>query len=78
MTKHPPKKKPYKIEFENEAYKIRKIPKNWAIDIKVKSKTKKDKNGNPTLLLPETFYLPTYCTLDYVKEAAEYWIKKYS
>lgn len=27
-----PKKKPYKVDFENEKYKIKEIPLNWQID----------------------------------------------
>lgn len=57
--------------FENESYKITKIPLNYQIKVKIKK-------PNGEKLIWSDFYSDLDRGLDYAKETAEYFIKKYS
>ena len=67
MSRGRPKgSKQSELVFENEQYRIYKIPLNYQIEVKIKG------------ILGEPFYSPDDRSLDYAKETAEYMINKYS
>ena len=63
------------IVFKSDRYVITKVSLNWAIDVKVM--TKGNKLHEKVKLLPERLFIPLDRSLEYAKEAAEYYIDKY-
>ena len=78
MNKILPKKKPYKIHFEDNRYKITADKLSYIIKVSITKEVIEKGKKIQQKILPETFYSDLDRGLEYAKETAEFMIAKYS